>query len=109
MARRDILLEVNSNSDGSGDYASSFLTTEDIFSVGVVYKCSGGGTLFVEEADSGGNATYVHEANLFGGQAKIMFQPSSAQFRVIHDGTAPGAAVHLSVRAISGSETHGLE
>lgn len=113
--RRDLLLEVNDLTDSSGNYTSPWVETCEVFDIRIIANKanSNAGILYVEEANLNdgslaGSVIYSHSFAASSGQVRAQIGLSSRFFRVLFSNFNASTTVQAAVRAISGSESHGL-
>lgn len=94
--REDLLIEVDTTLDGSGNYASDWLDSAEIHSVRLVFGfASGSGSVYVSPSN---DTTYSFPTLAVSSGSEVAI--ASRYFQVVATGTA-STAFHLAVRKAS--------
>lgn len=95
MARRgDLLVEVNSTLDGSGDYTGDWIDSSGIFTIRVLATTAGVNPGIQQTADQ----VYIFSDTLGAGYQE--YPITARYFRLYMDGGTPNAAFRAIVRAV---------
>ena len=101
--RADLLSEVDTTLDGSGDYTGPWIDTAGVDKIRVVYRSTSAGVLYIDQSSDQSFVLYeglqAPLGSSVGGLSELIL--GARYFRVRADGDMAGVAFHCSVRAIA--------